>query len=148
MDPGLYALIEPVAFTVPVSPGATPVYQPFAPLAMMKMVDYAFEKNKNYFLSYSNINQACFRMLDDSVPIQFKVSNIPNLTGWNASMSIQEILTQLEIFAFGAFADKTMALYTMTSRGNSRSCHWMAVSVSLFCIITNQIASYRHPLWV
>ncbi len=35
-------------------------------------------------------------MLDDSVPIRFKVLNIPNLTGWNASMSIQEILNQLE----------------------------------------------------
>jgi hypothetical protein len=96
MDPDLYALIEPVPFTVPVNPGATPVYQPFAPPAMMKMVDYAFERNKNYLLSYSNINQACFCMLDDSVPNQFKVSNIPNLTGWNASMSIQEIITQLE----------------------------------------------------
>ena len=63
---------------------------------MIKMVDYAFERNKNYFLSYSNINRACFCMLDDSVPIQFKVSNIPTLTGWNASMSIQEILTQLK----------------------------------------------------
>jgi hypothetical protein len=96
MDPGLNALIEPVAFTVPVNPGVTPVYQPFAPPAMMKLVDYAFKRNKNYFLSYSNINQACFRMLDDSIPIQFKVSNIANLTGWNVSMSIQEILTQLE----------------------------------------------------
>jgi hypothetical protein len=96
MDLGLYALIEPAAFTIPVNPGATPVHQPFAPPAMMKMVDYAFKRNKNYFLSYSNINRACFRMLDDSVPIQFKVSNIANLTGWNASMSIQEILTQLE----------------------------------------------------
>jgi hypothetical protein len=96
MDPGLYALIKPVAFTVPVNLGVMPVYQPFAPPVMMKMVNYAFERNKNYFLSYSNINQACFRMVDDSVPIQFKVSNIPNLTGWNASMSIQEILTQLE----------------------------------------------------
>jgi hypothetical protein len=96
MDPGLYALIEPVPFTVPVNPGATPVYQTFAPPAMIKMVDYAFERNKNYFLSYSNINRALFRMLDDSVPIQFKVSNITTLTGWNASMSIQEILTQLE----------------------------------------------------
>jgi hypothetical protein len=96
MDPGLYALIKPLAFTVPVNPVATPVYQNFAPPAMMKMVDYAFERNKNYFLSYSNINQACFCMLNDSVPIQFKVSNIANLTGWNASMSIQEILTQLE----------------------------------------------------
>jgi hypothetical protein len=96
MDPGLYALIEPVPFTVPVNPGATPVYQPFAPPAMMKMVDYGFERNKNYFLSYSNINRACFCMLDDSVPNQFKVSNILNLMGWNASISIQEILTQLK----------------------------------------------------
>jgi hypothetical protein len=96
MDPGSYALIEPVPLTVPVNPGATPVYQTFSPPAMIKMVDYAFERNKIYFLSYSNINRACFRMLDDSVPIQFKVSNIPTLMGWNVSMSIQEILTQLE----------------------------------------------------
>jgi hypothetical protein len=96
MDPGLYALIEPVPFMVLVNPGATPVCQNFYPPAVMKMVDYAFERNKNYFLSYMNINRACFRMLDDSVPIQFKVSNIPTLMGWNASMSIQEILTQLE----------------------------------------------------
>jgi hypothetical protein len=47
MDPGLYALIEPAAFTVPVNPGAMPVYQNFAPPAMMKMVDYAIERNKN-----------------------------------------------------------------------------------------------------
>ncbi len=96
MDPGLYALIEPVPFAVPVNPGVTRVYQNFSPSAVMKMVDYAFERNKNYFLSYMNINCACFRMLDDSVPIQFKVSNVPTLTGWNATMSIQEILTQLE----------------------------------------------------
>ncbi len=43
MDPGLYTLIEPVAFTVPLNPGAMPVYQNFAPPAMMKMVDYVFE---------------------------------------------------------------------------------------------------------
>ncbi len=97
MDPGLYALIEPVAFTVPLNPGASPVYQNFAPPAMMRMVDYTFKRNKDYFLLFSNINRACFRMLDDSVPIQFKVSNQPNLTGWNASMSIQDIMTQLEM---------------------------------------------------
>jgi hypothetical protein len=60
-------------------------------------VDYAFEQNKNYFLSYMNINRACFCMLDDSVPIQIKVSNQTNLTGWNALMSIQDIMTQLEM---------------------------------------------------
>ncbi len=100
MDPDLYALIKPVSFVVPVNPGATPVYQKFSPPAVMKIVDYAFKRNKNYFLSYMNINRACFRMLDDSVPIQFKVSNVPTLAGWNASMSIQEILTQLEM-AYG-----------------------------------------------
>jgi hypothetical protein len=63
---------------------------------MMKMVDYNFKQNKNYFLLFININRACFRMLDDTVPNQFKVSNQPNLTGWNALMSIQDILTQLE----------------------------------------------------
>ncbi len=80
MDPGLYTLIKPVAFTVPLNPGTLPMYQNFAPPAMMRMVEYAFKQNKNYFLSFSNINRACFRMLDDSVPIQFKVSNQPNFT--------------------------------------------------------------------
>jgi hypothetical protein len=96
MDPGLYALIEPIAFTVLLNPGALPVYQNFAPPAMMRMVDYTFERNKNYFLSFSNINRACFRMLDDSVPIQFKVSNQANFTGRNALMLIQDIMNQLE----------------------------------------------------
>ncbi len=35
-------------------------------------------------------------MLNDTIPNQFKVSNQPNLTGWNALMSIQDILTQLD----------------------------------------------------
>ncbi len=43
MDPGVYALIEPNPFNIPTNPGATPVYQIFAPPAMMKMVDYAFK---------------------------------------------------------------------------------------------------------
>jgi hypothetical protein len=35
-------------------------------------------------------------MLDTNVADQFKVSNIPSLIGWNASMSIIDILNQLE----------------------------------------------------
>jgi hypothetical protein len=58
MDPGLYALIEPNPFNIPINPGVMPVYQTFAPPAMMKMVDYAFEQNKNYFLLFTNINKA------------------------------------------------------------------------------------------
>jgi hypothetical protein len=42
-----------------------------------------------------NINHACFRMLDETVPDRYKVSNTPNLTGWNVSVSFQGILNQL-----------------------------------------------------
>ena len=35
-------------------------------------------------------------MLDELVSDQFKVSNIPTLTGWNTSMSIMNMLNQLE----------------------------------------------------
>jgi hypothetical protein len=42
-----------------------------------------------------NINQACFYMLDETVPEWYKVWNNPNLTGSSASMSIRAILNQL-----------------------------------------------------
>jgi hypothetical protein len=35
-------------------------------------------------------------MLDDSISNQFKVSNTPNLTGWNSTMTVIVILEQLE----------------------------------------------------
>ena len=35
-------------------------------------------------------------MLDTNVADQFKVSNVPSLIGWNASMSIIDILDQLD----------------------------------------------------
>jgi hypothetical protein len=35
-------------------------------------------------------------MLNENIPDQFKVSNNPTLIGWNPTMSIQSILTQLE----------------------------------------------------
>ncbi len=35
-------------------------------------------------------------MLNDSISNQFKVSNTPNLTGWNSTMTILVILDQLE----------------------------------------------------
>jgi hypothetical protein len=121
MDPGLYAIIKPNPFIIPINPGATPVFQTFAPPAMMKMVDYAFGQNKNYFLLFTNINRACFHMLDDTVPNQFKVSNQPNSTGWTASMSIQDILTQLET-SYGK--PMQMALH------NDDILFWSAVSTT------------------
>ncbi len=62
----------------------------------MKMIDATFTQDKNYYLSFLDINQACFKMLDKTVSNQFKVSNTPNLTGWNSTMMIRVILKQLK----------------------------------------------------
>jgi hypothetical protein len=61
------------------------------------MINNAFVCDLNYFKLLKNIHRACFCMLDKLVPNQFKVSNTPTLTGWNSTMSIHEILTQLEV---------------------------------------------------
>jgi hypothetical protein len=95
MDPALNILFKPNVSVLPVSPGGTTIYPQFAAPAQMKMIDKVFARNKNYYLSYMNINRACFGMLDEMVPDQYKVSNTPNLTGWSVAMSIQGILDQL-----------------------------------------------------
>ena len=60
------------------------------------MTDSFFKRDKNLFASAANINRAVVFMLNKCVPDQFKISNNPLLTGWNPSMSIKDILTQLE----------------------------------------------------
>jgi hypothetical protein len=36
-------------------------------------------------------------MLNNNIADQFKVSNMPNMTGWNSSMTVRSILEQLEM---------------------------------------------------
>jgi hypothetical protein len=96
MSPTVYTLLEANAFMIPLDPGPSATYTAFAPPATIKMIDAAFERDKNYFLSYKNIYRACFRMLDDLVPPSFKVSNVPTLLGWNTTMLIETIMSQME----------------------------------------------------
>ena len=96
MSPTVYSLLEATPFMIPIDPGPSATYTPFAPPATIKMIDATFERDKNYFLSYKNIYRACFRMLDDLVPPSFKVSNVPSLLGWNTTMSIELIMSQME----------------------------------------------------
>ncbi len=110
ISPAMYLLLEPQPFVEPVNPGDTAIYPPFSPPSTIKMIDAAFTRDKNYFLSLRNINQACFKMLDDSISNQFKVSNTPNLTGWNSTMTILIFLKQLKT-SYGK-------LDTMTLFGN------------------------------
>jgi hypothetical protein len=96
MEPNMYALLEAVPFAIPINPGNMPIYTQFATPSHMKMADAIFLRNKNYYLSYKNINRTCFKMLDENVQLQYKVSNMTTMMGWNATMSIRLILKQLE----------------------------------------------------
>jgi hypothetical protein len=56
MAPAVYALLEPQLFVVTADPGPGLVYALFAPPNTVKMAYATFERNKNYFSSYKNIN--------------------------------------------------------------------------------------------
>ncbi len=92
----MYALLKAVPFAIPINPGDTPIYMQFTTPSHMKMADAIFLRNKNYYLAYKNINRVCFKMLDENVQPQYKVSNVTTMTGWNATMTIRAILKQLE----------------------------------------------------
>jgi hypothetical protein len=83
----VYALLEPNPFQDPPDPGPVAVYTQFATQSMIKMANTIFTREQNKWDSYRNIQRACFRMLDELVSDQFKVSNVPTLTWWNPSMS-------------------------------------------------------------
>ena len=60
ITPAMYLLLELMAFVEPPDPGNTAVYPQFSPTATIKMIDAAFTRDKNYYLSFKNINRACF----------------------------------------------------------------------------------------
>ena len=66
------------------------------PTSAMEVTKQLWENAKHYFLSYQNVQRSCFRLLDELVRDEYKVSNMAGLNGWNSSMTIQEILSQLE----------------------------------------------------
>ena len=96
LSPMVYVLLEPTPFAAPGNPGPVAVCTQFATPAMIKQADNLFKHLQNEHQSYENIRRACFRMLDTNVTDQFKVSNVPTLIVWNQSMSIIDILDQLD----------------------------------------------------
>ncbi len=79
--PMVYTLLEPNPFVTPADPGAVAVYAQFALPAQMKTTSVMFIWAQNEYGSYKNIMKACFRMLDENISDQFKVSNVPTLIG-------------------------------------------------------------------
>ncbi len=82
MDQVMYVLIKPTTpFVLVVNPGDFLVYNNFATKAAIKIADKHFKRDKNYYLLFSNINRACFCMLNKNIANQFKVSNTLNMMG-------------------------------------------------------------------
>jgi hypothetical protein len=107
--PMVYALLEPNPFLAMVYPGDVAVYPQFALPAQIKMADAIFARAQNKLNSCKNIQRVCFRMLHENVANQVKVSDIPTLTRWITSISIREMLDQLE----GTYGKpETMTLFT------------------------------------
>jgi hypothetical protein len=100
MHPTIYALIEMVPFQVPRNHDNVPTFPSFAAPAPIKITKRLFKRDKIYFTSFKDIYRACFKMLNDNIENEFKMSTNPHLTGWNSTMSIQDILNQLEL-AYG-----------------------------------------------
>jgi hypothetical protein len=97
MDLVMYKLIEPTTpFVLVANQGSFPMYNNFTTEAAIKTTNKQFKDHKNYFLSFVNINRVCFCMLNNNIADQFKVSNTPNMKGWNSSMSICSIIKQLK----------------------------------------------------
>ncbi len=92
----MYALIKTNMFVQPPEPEDPPPIPTICNSPSTQDLQASVGESRNYYLLYVNISRACFRMLDELVPDQYKVSNNPNLLGWNQAMSIQLILAQLE----------------------------------------------------
>ncbi len=117
----MYSLLSKKPFCMPTGPGPNPVYYgPGTPiintngsLVVDALRNLMFQANpmidcttqatinanfvwaRNYWLSYQNIKWACYNMLDGSIGNAFKFSLDPNLTGWNPSVTIETIWTNL-----------------------------------------------------
>jgi len=70
---------------------SNPTYVP-VPAAM---IDTDFVLRPNYWLSNLNIKRACYNVLNETIDDAFKFPPDPNLTGWNPSMEIIDIMEQM-----------------------------------------------------
>ena len=97
MQPALFALLDPTPFAVPVDPGLYATYEQYDLAPAIKMKDNLFKTNKHMYKTYINIKRAVFATISLVIPERFRTSNNPSITGWNQTMSVNDILDQLDI---------------------------------------------------
>jgi hypothetical protein len=117
----MYALLTTSPFRLPNDPGPLAIYylpltqiidtqgapvldaagpptfvaQPTIGRAEQATINVLFSRARNYWLSYMNIRWAVYNVLDDNIDNAFKVSNDPNLIGWNPAMELREVFNQI-----------------------------------------------------
>ncbi len=96
LQPAIFALISSIPFVPPLNPGLIATYPQFALQPAMRMIDSQFKIDKNMYKTYKNVHRAVYKLLVDNVLPQYQASATPGLTGWDASMTIIDIFTQLD----------------------------------------------------
>jgi hypothetical protein len=134
----MYGLLTVNAFRLPNNPGSAADYtradpNDCTPLIRTEQafVDAAFVRERHYFLTYQNIERACFNALDGSINNAFKVSNDPAFCRWHIDMSTCKILDQLST-SYSQPTPATMELNDTMFRGPYSTAN--APKVLFLCI--------------
>ena len=96
LQPAIFSLINATPFVLPPNPGLIAAYPPFALTPAIKMIDSQFKIDKNMYKTYTNVHRAIYKLLVDNVLPQYQASNMPGLTGWDATMTIIDIFAQMD----------------------------------------------------
>ena len=67
MDLATYQLLGRIAFATIRDSGPTAIYPQWVAPTTVKMIDATFLREKNYFLSYKNIEWECLRMFNANI---------------------------------------------------------------------------------
>jgi hypothetical protein len=103
-DPGPLAIYYPLPTPIVDGLGApvldaaeqpTFVAQPTITQAEQAIINARFSRARNYWLLYMNIQRAVYNVLDNNIGNAFKVSNDPNLVGWNPAMELCNIFDHI-----------------------------------------------------
>jgi len=118
MSRPMYQLLSTSPFRLPTNPGPQAVYYgarvpilnlsgnpeldasgnpKYVPIPALDRTTQAsignnFVRERNYWLLYKNIKRACYNILNETIDAAFKFSPDPNLTGWNPSMEVIDIM--------------------------------------------------------
>ena len=76
---------------------STTTYETYDLAPATKMKDNLFKRRTNMYNTYINLKCAVYMTITIPVPEKFRISNNPSMSGWNQTMSINDIMDQLDM---------------------------------------------------